>query len=67
MYIRHELEDNIKEMVLNKLGIFDPDTDPEVVLQTEDGAMYHPGNPGDIDTVISKCLSSVHLLRLLAS
>ena len=65
LYTRHELEDGIKEMVLNKLGISDPDTDPEVVLQTVDGAMYHPGTPGDINTVISKCLTSVHLLRLM--
>ena len=63
LYTRHELEDSIKEMVLNKLGISDPDTDPEVVLQTIDGAMYHPGTPGEIKTVISKCLTSVHLLR----
>ena len=66
LYTPHELQDGIKEMVLNKLGISDPETDPEVVLQTEDGAMYHPGNPGDINTVLSKCLSSVHLLRLMA-
>ena len=29
--------------------------------------MYCPGNPGDINTVLSKCLKPVHLLHLMAN
>ena len=67
LFTFRELKDGIEEMILNKLGISDPDSDPDVVLQTEDGTVqYYPGIPGAINTIISKCLSSVHLLHLMA-
>ena len=70
LYTLHELEKGIKEMIMNKLGISDIDSDPEVVLKTVDGTMYCPGNPGDIkkiNTVLFKCLKPVHLLHLMAN